>query len=41
VEGRVTAPPAFDARAFYIGDETAGIRVYLSRKDDTAGAGGG
>ncbi len=36
VEGRVTAPPGvFDARAFYIGDETAGIRVYLSRKDDS------
>ncbi len=34
-EGRVTAPPGvFDARAFYLGDDEAGIRVYLSARDD-------
>lgn len=36
VEGRVTAPPGvFDPRALYIGDEEAGIRVYLSRSGET------
>ncbi len=36
VEGRVTAPPGtFDRRALYIGDEEAGIRVYLSRAADS------
>lgn len=35
VEGRVTAPPGvFDARAFYLGDDEAGIRVYLGARDD-------
>jgi len=35
VEGRVTAAPGvFDAHAFYLGDDNAGIRVYLGSRED-------